>query len=82
MSETFALSFAGDSVQLVNRAKQVAAQNHVQFDGDEHFGTFSGDGVAGTYKVENHTITITISRKPFFVTMAMIQEHLQKFFAS
>ena len=82
MPETFALSFAGDPVQLVNRAKQIAAQNHVQFDGDEHSGTFSGDGVAGTYKVENYTVTITINRKPFFVTMTVIRDHLQQFFAT
>jgi hypothetical protein len=82
MSEAFTLSFEGNPVQLVRRAKQIAAQNHVQFDGDEHSGTFSGDGVAGTYKVENHTVTITINRKPFYVTMGMIQSHLQQFFAA
>jgi hypothetical protein len=82
MAETFAFSFQDDPVQLVKQAKQVAAQNHVQFDGDEHSGNFSGDGVAGTYKVENHTVTITINRKPFFITMTVIREHLQQFFAA
>ena len=67
---------------LVNRAKQTAVQNHVQFDGDEHSGNFSGDGVAGTYTVQGHTVTVTINRKPFYVTMAMIQNQLQQFFAS
>ena len=82
MSETFTLSFEGDPVQLVDRAKQVAAQNHVQFEGDEHSGTFSGDGVAGTYSVQGQTVTITINRKPFFITMGVIRDHLQQFFAA
>jgi hypothetical protein len=43
---------------------------------------FSGDGVAGTYQVKDHTVTITINRKPFFVTMTVIRDHLQRFFAA
>jgi hypothetical protein len=82
MAASFTLSFQGDPVQLVNRAKQIASQNHVQFDGDEHSGTFSGDGVTGTYTVAGHTVTITINRKPFYVTVAMIQDHLTQFFAA
>jgi len=82
MATTFSISFEGDPVQLVKRAKQIAAQNHVQFDGDEHSGNFSGDGVAGTYTVQEHTVTVTINRKPFYITMAMIQSHVQQFFAA
>ena len=82
MAATFSLPFQGDPVQLVNRAKQVAAQNHVQFDGDERYGTFSGDGVAGTYSVHGQTVTVTINRKPFFITMAVIQNHVEQFFAT
>jgi hypothetical protein len=82
MATSFTISFKGDAVELVKRAKQVAAQNHVQFDGDEHSGNFSGDGVAGTYAVQDHTVSITINRKPFYVTMAMIQDHMQQFFAA
>jgi hypothetical protein len=82
MAATFTLSVEGDPVQLVKRAKQLAAQNHVQFDGDEQSGNFSGDGVAGIYKIEDHTITVTINRKPFYVTMAMIRDHLTQFFAA
>jgi hypothetical protein len=80
--ESFTISFQGDPGQLVNRAKQAAAQHHVQFDGDEHSGNFSGDGVAGTYKIEDHTVTVTINRKPFYVTMGMIRDHLTQFFAA
>ena len=82
MPATFTISFQGDPAQLVNRAKQAAAQHHVQFDGDGHSGTFSGDGVTGTYTVAGHTVTITINRKPFYVTIAMIQDHLTQFFTA
>ena len=82
MHQTFTLSFQGDPVAMVKRAKQIAAQNHVQFEGNEHTGTFSGDGVAGGYTVNGQIVTITIDRKPFYVTVAMIQSHLQQFFAS
>ena len=82
MPQAFTVSFQGDPVQLVNRAKQIAAQNHVQFDGDERSGTFSGDGVAGTYTVQGQTVTITINRKPFFITMAMLEGHVKQFFTA
>lgn len=81
MAEKFTIPFEGDPVTLVERAKQSAAQNHVQFDGDERSGNFSGDGVAGTYTVQNHTVTVTVNRKPFYITMAMIKSHIQGFFA-
>ncbi len=48
MAEKFTIPFEGDAITLVERAKQSAAQNHVQFDGDERSGNFCGDGVAGT----------------------------------
>jgi hypothetical protein len=82
MQMTFSISFEGDPAQLVKRARETATQNHVQFDGDEHSGNFSGDGVAGTYAVSGQTVTLTINRKPFYVTMAMIQDHLGKFFVA
>jgi hypothetical protein len=82
MPQTFTIPFQGDPAGLVKRAKQIAAQNHVQFDGNEHSGNFSGDGVAGAYTVEGQNVTVTINRKPFYVTMAMIQSHVQEFFAS
>jgi hypothetical protein len=81
MAETFTIPFEGDPVTLVARAKQTAAQNHAQLDGDERSGTFSGDGVAGTYTVQNHTVTVTINRKPFYIATAMIKSHVQGFFA-
>ena len=82
MSATFTIDFQGEARQLVERAKQAARQNHVEFNGDENSGNFSGDGVAGTYTVKDHTITVTISRKPFYVTMAMIEGHVRQFFAA
>jgi hypothetical protein len=82
MPQAFTVSFQGDPVQLVNQAKQIAAQNHVQFDGNEHSGTFSGDGVAGTYSVQGQMVTVTINRKPFFITMAMIESHMKQFFGA
>ena len=82
MPEVFTIPFEGDPIQLVGRAKQIAAQNHVQFDGDDQSGSFSGDGVAGTYSVQGQTVTITINRKPFFITMRVIRDHLQQFFAA
>jgi len=82
MSATFTIHFEGEARQLVERAKQTAAQNHVQFDGDEHSGNFSGFSVAGTYTVTGQTVTITINRKPFYITMATIQDHLKPFFGA
>ncbi len=81
MAEKFTIPFEGDAITLVERAKQSAAQNHVQFDGDERSGNFCGDGVAGTFTVQNHTVTVTVNRKPFYITMAMIKSHVQGFFA-
>jgi hypothetical protein len=81
MPATFTVSFEADPVQLVQRAKQVAAQNHVQFTGDEHSGHFSGDGVEGSYRVKDHTLSVTIDSKPFYVTMSMIETHVRQFFA-
>jgi hypothetical protein len=82
MQETFTIPFQGDPVQIVQRAKQVAAQNHVQFDGDEHSGNFSGNDVVGVYTVDGNTVTVTINRKPFYVTMAVIKKRVETFFAA
>jgi hypothetical protein len=67
-------------VTLLEHAKQVAQTNNALFDGDEASGSFAGSGVKGSYEITNGVITVTITRKPFFVPWSLVETQIRGFF--
>ena len=53
-------------------ATKEARQNGVTFSGDTSNGSVSGKGMSGSYAIDDRTMTITIDKKPFFISENMI----------
>ena len=51
-----------------------------KFEGDASSGTFSGDGVDGSYSIAGNVVSITITCKPFFISWAGVQSHIENYF--
>jgi hypothetical protein len=43
-------------------------------------GSFSGSGVEGEYEVEDGTVTVTITNKPFFLSWDNVESRVREFF--
>jgi len=80
MSRTFTLNFTADPENLLQQAKELAARVGILFDGDNHHGTFSGQGVAGEYHIDNRKMMLTISEKPLIIPWSLIETKLKEFF--
>jgi hypothetical protein len=80
MARTFSISTAEDPATLVDRAKRVASENGAAFEGDVTSGSFSGSGVKGEYKIEDRTVTVTITDKPFFLSWDNVESRVKGFF--
>ena len=81
MSRSFSISFNEEPLELIERAKSRFADNDsIDFNGDENNGTFSAFGVSGKYDIEENTITITISKKPFIYPWRVIKKKIKNFF--
>ena len=51
------------------------------FSGDEKSGSFSGNGVKGTYTVDDQ-ISITITEKPFLAPESLVKSKIEEYFNS
>jgi len=78
--KTFTTTFSGSASDLINKAKNAAANAGAYFNGDEHGGDFSGKGVNGYYRVNGNIVEITITDKPFFAPWAMVESTIRSFF--
>jgi len=78
---SFQITLTDSPADAVQRAQNAAQQNGSQFNGDDTAGSFSGHGVYGTYIIVGQVVTVTITSKPFYVSMGMIQDGVQKLFA-
>ena len=67
MSRTFSDDTENASV-LFRRAQRLAKENNVKLTGDETAGRFSGPNIAGTYRIEGETVTVTYTEKPSTVS--------------
>ncbi len=80
MARTFQITVNEHPEILVRRARQMALDNAVHFIADEVQGHFSGKGLEGTYRFDNDRVVITVAKKPPFVTWAMVEKMLHRFF--
>jgi hypothetical protein len=76
--KTFVTTFSGNASELISKAKNAAANSGVDFNGDEHGGTFSGKGVEGYYKVNGKNVEITVTSKPLTISWGLIESAVKK----
>lgn len=87
---TFTIDFPGTPDQFTSKAGSAITGKGGTFDGDESTGQFriktAAGAIEGTYKTLKATggpqtpVSITINKKPFFVSTSQIQEAISKFF--
>jgi hypothetical protein len=80
MSRTFKIPVKQQPELLVSKAQEMALKNAVHFVADAVEGHFSGKGLEGNYRFEQDTLIVTVTKKPPFVTWAMVERLLHRFF--
>ena len=80
MATTFDFSVSDEIAPLLHRAKSAVTDAGGTLTGDTNSGDFSGKGVEGRYKVDGHTIHVTITKKPMLVPDSTIESRLREFF--
>lgn len=77
----FTVNYPGDKTQLLSKIKNTVGDKG-NLAGNEQEGTFEGDTLLGKfegkYSIDGDDITITIDKKPFFLSTDMIQEEFKK----
>jgi len=69
-----------DAVATIVKVIEKAKEGGLDINGTNDGGTISGMGVEATYKTEGNKITVTINKKPFFLSDDQIKNELDKFF--
>ena len=80
MAKTFTFELTAAPEALFAKAVDAAAKYGVTFRGDTDAGTFDGHGVEGHYTADGCVITVTIERKPFFASWAVVESRLRVIF--
>ncbi len=80
MSRTFKISVKQPPELLLSKAQEMALKNAVNFVADAAEGRFSGRGLEGNYRFEQDTLIVTVTKKPPFVTWAMVEKMLHRLF--
>lgn len=83
MNKSIIIEVKQDLKELLNDIRTKIDDSGGRFDGDVESGTFHLTGISGSYKTnsENKSIEITITSKPFFISMNRIEEELKKYFS-
>ena len=71
-----------DVQALYERAKVDAKKANIKWSGDIHKGHCAGWGVELTYSVDTDGITVCILKKPFLITVALIEKEVRKYVLS
>jgi len=79
-TKTFSVNTQKDPDTLVFEAKQVAKENDATFEGDTSSGSFSGQGVEGTYEIDGQTVEVTITDKPTLAPWSKVESKVKEFF--
>ncbi len=80
MSRSFSIKLTSTPNTLIEKAKKVAEENDATFSGDTTSGSFTGSGVEGSYEITGDTVTVTISKKPFYATWSIVESRVRVFF--
>lgn len=80
MAREFTVPLTTTPALLIAKARRLAVENDVAFDGDEQRGTFAGSGVEGHYTVAGDSVGIVLTRKPFYASWSMVEDRVREFF--
>ncbi len=78
MSRTFEISVRGDLADKLEIARRKAREQGVILQGDTRSGGFSGS-ISGTYSISGGIATVTITKKPIFVSWEYVESQLRGF---
>lgn len=81
MSKSFEVTLTHDPDEVIAKARLLARENGVDFDGNGQTGRFIGHGIEGSYLIFEDTLSVKISKKPFIMPWSLIESSLRKFFA-
>jgi hypothetical protein len=68
-----------DMQALFSRVKNEASQNKISWEGDIHSGHCTGRGFEGTYAADADYITISVLKKPPFVSKSRIEGAIKEY---
>jgi len=68
-----------DMHALYTRAKNDAEKHGIKWTGDMQQGHGSGFGFEGRYVVDANYITVTVLKKPLFVTKARVEREIKQY---
>ncbi len=80
MSESFSFKITLTPEQAVERAREGAKRQGADFQGDAKRGTFSAMGVAGDYTITGDVIEVTITERPFFAPLSIVESKIKSLF--
>lgn len=81
MSKSFEVILTHDPDEVIAKARVLARENGVDFDGNGQTGRFTGHGIEGSYLIFEDILSVKISKKPFIMPWSLIETSLRKFFA-
>lgn len=76
--KTITLPITGSKEDLYNKFSKFVESSGGQFVGSVTDGMFDVNHVSGTYVVTENAIHITIDKKPFFISMKLLEKELSK----
>lgn len=79
MAKTIQITLSSDPARLIENIKNMAGQNGIDFRGDHHAGTFSGNGVEGEYSIHGNLLSLNILKKPLIIPWTMVESIIRKF---
>jgi len=74
MIKSFKLKITEHPDKLLVNAKQMAAENRFQLQGDTHKGMIKGSGLQAQYLVHGDVLTVTILRKPMMLSWEQMEK--------
>ena len=81
MAKLFHFKICTDPEFLINRAEKMAAENGININGNLEKGHFFGNGIEGEYHLNAREITLTVFRKPIFLSWAYVESTIKEFFS-
>ena len=79
MAFTIRLDRPKDLQAVFSKAKRDVDKRGISWSGDTQQGHCSGFGFEGTYVVDEGYITITVLKKPLFITKARIDKEIKRY---
>jgi hypothetical protein len=74
------VTVTGAIEDVLRDVRAQAARNKVKLSGDATSGSFSGDGIEGAYAVSGRTITVHVTRSPWYAPDAVVRNAIEDWF--